>query len=132
MSMMNPLAGPSGPGKYATRTDQLTLGSTSYGDDTAALNTAAPKSKTRGVADDVGGRPKENMMQVPATKLYDESQKPNQNVLAGVDMGGDVGSSALMMKKSTVKLSDTLEALIPFDDTGEITILYQDALSRGN
>jgi hypothetical protein len=37
-----------------------------------------------------------------------------------------------MMKKSTVKLSDTLEALIPFDDTGEVTILYQDALSRGN
>jgi hypothetical protein len=132
MSMMNPLAGPSGPSKYSTRTDQLTLGSASYGDDIAALNTAAPKSKTRGVADDVGGRPRENIMQVPVTKLYDESQKPNQNVLAGVDIGGDVGSSALMMKKSTVKLSDTLEALIPFDDTGEVTILYQDALSRGN
>lgn len=128
-----PLAGASGPGKFSKRTD-MSLGSTSYGEggETAALNTAAPKSKTRGIADDVGGRPKENMMQVPATKLYDESQKPNQNVLAGVDIGGDVGSSALMMKKSTVKLSDTLEALIPFDDTGEITILYQDALSRGN
>ena len=132
MSMMNPLAGPSGPGDKSTRTDQLKIGSAFYSDDTAEISTAAPKSKTRGVADDVGGRPKENIMQVPATKLYDESQKPNQNVLAGVDMGGDVGSSALMMKKSTVKLSDTLEALIPFDDTGEITILYQDALSRGN
>ena len=129
---MNPLAGPSGPGDKATRTDQLKIGSAFYSDDTAEISTAAPKSKTRGVADDVGGRPKENMMQVPATKLYDESQRPNQNVLAGVDIGGDVGSSALMMKKSTVKLSDTLEALIPFDDTGEVTILYQDALSRGN
>ena len=128
-----PLAGASGPGKYSKRTD-MSLGSTSYGEggETAALNTAAMKSKTRGIADDVGGRPRENIMQVPATKLYDESQKPNQNVLAGVDIGGDVGSSALMMKKSTVKLSDTLEALIPFDDTGEVTILYQDALSRGN
>jgi hypothetical protein len=132
MSMMNPLAGPSGPGDKATRTDQLKIGSAFYSDDTAEISTAAPKSKTRGSADDVGGRPKENIMQVPATKLYDESQKPNQNVLAGVDIGGDVGSSALMMKKSTVKLSDTLEALIPFDDTGEVTILYQDALSRGN
>ena len=129
---MNPLAGPSGPGDKATRTDQLKIGSAFYSDDTAEISTAAPKSKTRGVADDVGGRPKENMMQVPTTKLYDESQRPNQNVLAGVDIGGDVGSSALMMKKSTVKLSDTLEALIPFDDTGEVTILYQDALSRGN
>lgn len=132
MSMMNPLAGPSGPGDKATRTDQLKIGSAFYSDDTAEISTAAPKSKTRGSADDVGGRPKENIMQVPVTKLYDESQKPNQNVLAGVDIGGDVGSSALMMKKSTVKLSDTLEALIPFDDTGEVTILYQDALSRGN
>jgi len=132
MSMMNPLAGPSGPGDKATRTDQLKIGSAFYSDDTAEISTAAPKSKTRGSADDVGGRPKENIMQVPATKLYDESQRPNQNVLAGVDIGADVGSSALMMKKSTVKLSDTLEALIPFDDTGEVTILYQDALSRGN
>jgi len=132
MSMTNPLAGPSGPGDKATRTDQLKIGSAFYSDDTAEISTAAPKSKTRGSADDVGGRPKENIMQVPVTKLYDESQKPNQNVLAGVDIGGDVGSSALMMKKSTVKLSDTLEALIPFDDTGEVTILYQDALSRGN
>ena len=128
-----PLAGASGPGKFSKRTD-MSLGSTSYGEgaETAALNTAAPKSKTRGVADDVGGRPANLVMQTPVTKLYDESQKPSQNVLAGVDIGGDVGSSALMMKKSTVKLSDTLEALIPFDDTGEITILYQDALSRGN
>jgi hypothetical protein len=115
---MNPLAGPSGPGDKATRTDQLKIGSAFYADDTAEINTAAPKSKTPGSADNLGGRPKENIMQVPVTKLYDESQKPNQNVLAGVDIGGDVGSSALMMKKSTVKLSDTLEALIPFDDTG--------------
>jgi len=129
---MNPLAGPSGPSKFSTRTDKLSLGSAFYSDDTAEINTAAPKSKTRGSADNVGGRPADPIMQIPATKLYDESQRPNQNVLAGVDAGPDVGSSALMMKKSTVKLSDTLEALIPFDNTGEITILYQDALSRGN
>jgi hypothetical protein len=55
---MNPLAGPSGPGDKSTRTDQLTLGSAFYADDLAKLNTAAPKSKTRGVADNVGGRPK--------------------------------------------------------------------------
>jgi hypothetical protein len=131
---MNPLAGPSGPSIYSTRTDKLSLGSTSYGEgkETAALNTAAVKSKTRGSADDVGGRPANPVMQTPVVKLYDESQRPNQNILAGVDRGADVGSSALMMKKSTVKLSDTLEALIPFDDTGEIAVLFQDARSRGN
>jgi hypothetical protein len=30
--MMNPLAGPAGPGKFSTRTDKLELGSTAYGE----------------------------------------------------------------------------------------------------
>jgi hypothetical protein len=29
------------------------------------------------------------------------------------------------------KLSDTLAALLPYDQTGEISVLYQMALSRG-
>ena len=29
---MNPLAGASGPGKYAVRSDKLTMGSTGYGE----------------------------------------------------------------------------------------------------
>jgi hypothetical protein len=37
-----------------------------------------------------------------------------------------------MMSKSAEKLSDTLAKMLPFDTTGEIAILYQDALSRGN
>jgi hypothetical protein len=129
---MNPLAGPSGPGDKSTRTDQLTLGSAFYADDLAELNTAAPKSKTRGVADNVGGRPANPMLEKPVTTLFSPSQKPTQNILAGVDAGSDVGSSALLMKKSSVKLSDTLAPMLAFDTTGEIGILYQDALSRGD
>ena len=51
-----PLAGASGPGKFSKRTD-MELGSQFYGDDISQINTAAIKSKTRGVADNVGGRP---------------------------------------------------------------------------
>jgi hypothetical protein len=134
MSMMNPLAGPSGPGKYSTRTDKLSLGSTSYGDDTAALNTAAPKSKTRGVADDVGGRPANPVSQTPITPLYAQSQRPDEPITNGINMGPGAGSEALMMQSQFAdrKLSDILVDMIPFDNTGEIAILYQDALSRGN
>jgi hypothetical protein len=133
MSMMNPLAGPSGPGKYATRTDQLTLGSTSYGDDTAALNTAAPKSKTRGIADDVGGRPANPATQTPITPLFAPSQRPDELVNAGTDVGGGPGSSALMMQSQFAnnKVSDSLAELLPYDSTGEISILYQQAKARG-
>jgi hypothetical protein len=37
-----------------------------------------------------------------------------------------------MMAKSSEKLSDILVKMIPYDTTGEITILYQNALARGN
>ena len=131
MSMMNPLAGPSGPGKYSTRTDKLSLGSTSYGDDTAAINTAAPKSKTRGVADDVGGRPP-NVL-TPVTPLFAPSERPDEPITTGIDVGDGAGSEALMMERgfASAKLSETLAKLLPYDTTGEIGILYQQAASRG-
>ena len=131
MSMMNPLAGPSGPGKYSTRTDKLALGSTSYGDDTAALNTAAPKSKTRGIADNVGGRPKESL--TPVTPLFAPSQRPEEPITTGVDIGEGAGASSLMMQSQFAdrRLSDVLAEMIPYDTTGEIQYLYQNALSRG-
>jgi hypothetical protein len=131
MSMMNPLAGPSGPGKYATRTDKLSLGSASYGDDTAALNTAAPKSKTRGSADDVGGRPNSAIPVAPITPLFDAGD-PTDTIFDGIDRGDGRGSEALMMRKSVQKTSDILAKMIPYDTTGEISIMYQQALSRGD
>ena len=128
-----PLAGASGPGKYSKRTD-MSLGSTSYGEggETAALNTAAPKSKTRGIADDVGGRPRESL--TPVTPLYAPSQRPEEPITTGVDIGEGAGASSLMMQSQFAdrKLSDVLAEMIPYDTTGEIQYLYQNALSRGN
>jgi len=126
-----PLAGASGPGKFSKRTD-MELGSQFYGDDISQINTAAIKSKTRGVADDVGGRPANPVMQTPITPLFAESQKKTEPIQAGIDIGDGPTSKALLMKKSAVKTSDTLAPLLPFDTTGEIGILYQDALSRGD
>jgi len=93
---MNPLAGPSGPGKYSTRPDQLTLGSTSYGEggETASLNTAVAKSETRGIADNVGGRPSSSIAQ-----LYDKTQYPQTPIEEGIDVGAGAGSEALMMRQ---------------------------------
>jgi hypothetical protein len=128
-----PLAGASGPGKFSKRTD-MSLGSTSYGEgqETAALNTAAPKAKTRGIADDVGGRPASPATQTPVTPLFAPSQRPDEPITSGIDLGEGAGASALMMSKVNVKLSDTLAQMLPFDTTGEIAVLYQNALARGN
>jgi hypothetical protein len=46
-------------------------------------------------------------------------------------MGEGPGSNALMMQPATEKLSDILAKMIPYDQTGEIAILYQRAASRG-
>jgi hypothetical protein len=129
-----PLAGASGPGKFSKRTD-MSLGSTSYGEgqETAMLNTAAPKATTRGIADNVGGRPSNPVAQTPVTPLFAPSERSTEPITAGIDLGEGPGSSALMMQSQFAqkKLSDVLAEMIPYDTTGEIQYLYQNALSRG-
>jgi hypothetical protein len=131
---MNPLAGPAGPGKYSTRTDNLEMGSIAYGEgvETQAIKSGAPLSKT---ADAVSGpRDRVRPDQTPVTGLYEPTQRPEEPVTAGIDMGAGPGSSALMMQSKFAerKLSDILAEMIPFDNTGEVAILYQNALARGN
>jgi len=131
---MNPLAGVSGPGKYAVRTDKLSMGSTAYGEgvDTAAIKSGAPLASTPDQRPMPAAEVRDAAMQAPVTGLYAPTQKPSEPVTAGIDMGAGAGSSALMMAKSGEKLSDILVKMLPFDTTGEIGVLYQEALSRGN
>ena len=126
---MNPRAGVSGPGKFSKRTD--TLPSAYYGEgvETAAISSGAPKARTRGIADNVGGRPKEVPDVVP---LSAPTQRPDEPITSGIDLGEGPGSSALGMRTRQIRLSDTLEKMLPYDTTGEIAVLYQQALAKGN
>ena len=128
---MNPLAGPAGPGKYATRTDNLQMGSTAYGEgvETADIKSGAPLSTTADAVSGPTGRLRQES--APVTGLYEPTQRPDEPITSGIDMGAGPGSNALMFNKNVEKLSDTLAKMLPFDTTGEITILYQQALSRG-
>jgi hypothetical protein len=130
---MNPLAGPSGPSIYSTRTDKLDMGSTSYGEgkETVAIKSGAPLAKTG----EVRGMPAAEVREAAVSKpvgLFAESQRPQEEITVGVDVGPGEGSSALGMNKIQVKLSDTLATMLPFDTTGEIAVLYQEALAQGN
>jgi hypothetical protein len=134
VSMMNPLAGPGGPGKFSTRTDKLEMGSTAYGEgvETQAIKSGAPLAKTGDVRPARAGDVREAATQAPITELYAPTQRPDEPITAGIDMGAGPGSDVLMMAKSTAKTSDALVKLLPFDTTGEIGILYQQALARGD
>ncbi len=125
-----PLAGASGPGKFSKRTD---LPSTYYGEgvETAAIKSGAPLATTPDV------RPSQAPA-VPAqeavTPLFAPTQRPEEPITTGIDRGAGPGSSVLAMQSqfASRKLSDILAEMIPYDNTGEIAILYQNALARGN
>lgn len=133
--MANPLVGPSGPGAFSKRTDvgtpEMKLGSIAYGEgkDTAAIKSGAPLAKTGDVT--ASQAPNVPQNQTPLTGLYEKTQMPDQPITAGIDRGAGPGSEALGMSQPSGKLSDTLAVLLPYDTTGEITVLYQNALSRG-
>jgi hypothetical protein len=137
----NPVKGVSGPGKFSSRTDLPP--SNSYGDgvQTAAIAGGAPLASTpdvRGATNTelrAAGRQGQSamgMQQTPLTPLFAPTQRPEEPITAGIDMGPGAGSSALMMRKSSEKLSDVLVKMIPYDTDGTITVLYQEALARGN
>ena len=131
--MMNPLAGPAGPGQFSTRTDKLELGSTAYGEgkETQAIKSGAPLSKTADVSPARAGDVREAATKTAPTELFAMSDE-TRPITAGLDRGPGPGSEALMMNKNTVKLSDSLAAMLPYDNTGEIAVLYQEALAQGN
>jgi hypothetical protein len=132
--MMNPLAGPAGPGKFSTRTDKLEMGSKAYGEgvETQAIQSGAPLAKTGDVRPAPAGDVREAAMQTPLTGLFAGTERPNEPITSGIPMGAGPGPEVLMMQKNTVKLSDSLAQMLPYDTTGEIAVLYQEALAQGN
>ena len=103
MSMMNPLAGPAGPGKFSTRTDNLQMGSTAYGEgvETQVIKSGAPLSTTPDTRPARAGDVREAAAQTPVTELYAPTARPNEPITSGVDVGPGVGSNALMMQDNT-------------------------------
>jgi hypothetical protein len=131
----NPMQGVSGPGPYARRTD-LEYKPDAYGEGVqyAAEKAGAPLAKA----------PKSPMLseapQVPAGRmpapsgigLFEPTQRPDEPITQGVNIGPGAGSEVLAMRKSSEKLSDVLVKMLPYDTDGSVAILYQEALSRGN
>jgi len=132
--MMNPLAGPAGPGKFSTRTDKLELGSKAYGEgvETQAIKSGAPLAKTGDVRPARAGDVREAAAQGPVTELFAPTTRPGEPITTGIDMGAGAPSQMLMMQKAVTRTSDTLAKMLPFDTDGSIAILYQQAVARGD
>ena len=129
-----PMAGVSGPGKFSKRTDGLSFQSPEYGAgvEQAAIKAGAPLAKTPDVRGATNTEIRQAVAQEPVTPLFAPSQRPDEPITAGIAMGPGPGPEIMGAAPIRVKTSDTLAKLLPFDDTGEIAILYQEALARGN
>jgi hypothetical protein len=131
-----PLAGPAGPGKFSTRTDGLSFQSPEYGAgvEQAAIKAGAKLSKTPDVRGMPASEVREAASQEPLTKLFDPSARQDEDIMAGAPIGPGPGPEALAINqvRPAQKQSALLEKLLPFDETGEIAILYQQALAQGN
>lgn len=128
---MNPIAGPSGPSKFSTRTDLPP--SQEYGErkQMQEIMQGAPTATTRGAADPKLGRPRTALADV--TPLLAPSQRGDEPVTAGIDLGAGPDSSALAMRSMYAEesLSQALAQMLPYDTNGEIAALYEQAVSRG-
>lgn len=129
-----PLAGAAGPGKFSVRTDGLSLPSQAYGEgvETQAIKSGAPMARTPDVRGATNTEVRQAAEQTPITPLFAPTQRPEEPITAGIALGEGAGPEVLGMRQvSQEKLSNILAQMLPFDQTGEIGILYQKALSRG-
>lgn len=129
-----PLAGASGPGKFSKRTD-MNLPSAGYGEgvETASIQAGAPLARTSGVdpmsLSEQGMAPSQLARITP---LFAPSERPEEPITTGIAMGEGPGPEVLGIRPEMAeKYSDTLAKLLPYDETGEIAVLYQDFLARG-
>jgi hypothetical protein len=95
----NPMQGVSGPGPYAKRTD-LKFQSPEYGAGVAyqAAKSGAPLASTSGVK--ISQAPSVQPGAAPAgVGLYDPTQRPNEPITHGVNIGAGGGSEVLAMRQ---------------------------------
>ena len=130
---VNPIKGASGPGKYAKRLDRMPANF--YGDQkqTGEIASGAPLAKTPDVRPTPTSEVTAAASQAPVTPLFAPTQRPTEPITHGISVGPGAGPEALMMQQgvASAKLSNTLAKLLPYDTTGEIGVLYQQAASRG-
>jgi hypothetical protein len=98
----------------------------------AAAKAGAPLAKTADVRGATATDVRQAATRGAGMDLYAPTQNPNEPVTTGIAMGAGAGPEALAMTGiQTEKLSDILAKMLPYDQSGEVEILYQRALARG-
>lgn len=122
--MTFPVRGVSGPGKFSVREDLPPAEFQGDRSQTQEILSGAPTAKTPDVRPTPAGEVRAAATQAP--------KGPLPNLFAPTEnREEDIMTPLPAMAPAQGKLSDTLATLLPYDTTGEISILYQMAISRG-
>lgn len=113
----------SGPGALSRRTDggpaqgAKYMSGMPYGQNTMDQQTAAPMS---------GGTPVPPTPRVAPmpTPLMAPTERPNDPITSGIDIGAGPGSEALNIPDSEPTLAATIKKIAQFDNSGEAELLY--------
>lgn len=124
MSMTFPIRGVSGPSKFSVREDLPPAEFQGDRKQTQEILSGAPTARTPDVRPTPAGEVRAAATQAP--------KGPLPNLFAPTEnRDEDIMTPLPAMAPAQGKLSDTLATLLPYDTTGEISILYQMAISRG-
>jgi hypothetical protein len=128
---MNP-APVSGPGKLSERTDGGAVdGMTQpaqryagfgYGENLALEEQQAGAS--------MAGTPKTSFADLVA--LDAPTQRPDEPLTAGINMGEGPGREALNLPNRAPSLVDTIKYLVQFDPSGDAELIYRNLTDQGN
>ena len=96
---VNPIKGVSGPGKYAKRLDRMP--SNAYGDtkDTAEIASGAPLARTPDVRPAPASQIKTAAQSAPITPMFAPTERPEEPITQGINVGAGMGSEALTMRQ---------------------------------
>jgi hypothetical protein len=96
---VNPIKGVSGPGKYAKRLDRMP--SNAYGEtkDTAEIASGAPLARTPDVRPAPASQVKTAAQSAPITPMFAPTERPEEPVTQGINVGAGMGSEALAMRQ---------------------------------
>jgi len=116
----------SGPGALSQRTDGGPTQGATYisglpygqGQETYANQVAAPMAGNS------------YAMEMP-TELMAPTQRPNEPITSGIDIGAGPGSEALNLPNQEEPISVTMRKLAQFDPTGEAEIIYSTLAEYG-
>lgn len=122
----------SGPGALSQRTDggvaqgAKYMPGMPYGENTMAQQTAAPMS---------GGSPMPPAPSMPSMpevlSLNAPTQRPDEPLTAGLDIGAGAGSEVMSMQNRSRSLVDTIRYLTQFDPSGDAELIYRTLTDQG-